>query len=78
MKKGYEGFGCVGMTREEIDAYVGKRAKIVRADGVTLVGRIDLDSLARFSIIGSRLRREIRYDQVVAIMPVTDSISDTD
>lgn len=65
------------MTREEIDAYVGRRARIRRADGVVLVGTIRSDYPARIGVVGTNVARWIRYEHVASIDLVDDSVPNT-
>jgi len=66
------------MTREEIDMLDGRRARVTRADGAVFVGRIQLDSVARFFVIGSKFGHGLRYDHIIAIALVDDSVPDTE
>ena len=65
------------MTREEVDAYEGRRAKMVRADGVIMVGVIRRDSLARFAIIGN-FGHLIQYAHVAHIELASEDTPFTD
>ena len=66
------------MTRGEIDAYIGRRAKVLRADGVIHIGRIEKDSVARIRIVGKRFGHSIQYQHILQIQAVSDSVPDTD
>ena len=66
------------MTRAEIEALFGQRARVARADGALLVGRIEAESVARFALTSGTLRRLIRYDHVSAIQAVGDAVPDSD
>jgi len=66
------------MTREQIDAYVGRRARVLRADGKILIGTIKEDSVARFAIVGTTLAHLIRYDHVLRIEPVGENVPNSD
>lgn len=65
------------MTREEIDAYVGRRARVRRADGEVLVGKIRRDYPARIGVVGTNVARWIRYEHVISIELVAEDVPNT-
>lgn len=65
------------MTREEVQAYAGRRARIRRADGAVLVGKIRVNDSVRVGVVGAEVARWIRYDQIVSIEPAADDVPNT-
>jgi len=66
-----------GMTSTEIDRLAGQRARITRADGSIVVGRVEPDSVTYFSLHGDDITRLLRYQDVVGIEPAEDDTPDT-
>ncbi len=62
----------------EYAAYFGRRARVLRRDGSTLVGKIRDPGGARVSVGGKKCARSIRYADIIKIEPVPDDIADTD
>jgi hypothetical protein len=66
------------MHRDEINAYIGRRARLLRSDGSILIGTIKESSIARIAVVGKTLARHIRYEDVLRIEPAPKDACDTD
>jgi hypothetical protein len=55
------------VTREEVEAYFGRRAVVTLTNGMTFAGTVFEDSLARFGVRCTQTAHLLRYDHVARI-----------
>ena len=66
------------MTREEVEAYFGRRAVVTLANGMTRTGAVFEDSLARFGVRCTGTARLLRYDHVARIRSAREDEPDSE
>lgn len=62
----------------EVEAYIGRRARVTRRDGSTLVGTIKKPGGDRIAVAGRDRARQIRFADIVKVELAPDGVPDTD